>query len=445
MSQRMSQDALENPTFMQRLGWRHRGFRVQSRAGAWVGLCLILLLPFVADQIAFQVRMRDHNPDLKGWLANADDIFANPSAGFYRDNPFYIYPPFFLTLIKPLTGLPVPLAAAIFETVKWLALLLSLQLAWRLCAPAGEDVPPIVALGSLVCTWRFFDNDFGVGNINIVLLAAVLLGLWLLMRNRPFLAGIAIAAAVSIKVTPALILVYFAYKRWWKPLIGAAIGAVIFLFVWPAVSFGWAQNLDLLQGWYHAVVHGFLEKGAVRSEQTNQAIIGVLNRLFGPHVAILPDTRLTIVELSQPVRDVLRGGVALVTLGTLGWICRKPISPMRHRLAFAAEAGMVLIAMLMLSGLSWKAHFVTLLLPYSVLWAYLVDARLPDRPRRVIGGALVASFAASTLSSDIITPRGADYAEAYGVVMLGAIIAGVGLIAVRRALANANEPAPNAA
>ena len=79
--------------------------------------------------------MREYNPDLRGWLENAAAIVRQPSARFYAEHPFYIYPPFFLTLIWPLTKLPVPLAAAVFESVKWVALIGSLRMAWRLAAP----------------------------------------------------------------------------------------------------------------------------------------------------------------------------------------------------------------------------------------------------------------------------------------------------------------------
>ncbi len=421
-----------------RLGWQHVGFRATSRGRALISLALLLLLPCLADQFAFQARMRDHNPDLLGWLANARDIQTSSPQTFYRDNPFYIYPPFFLTLIAPLTHLPTPAAAAVFETSKWIALLLSLWLAWRLCSPTDEDVPPIVALGSLICTWRFFDNDLGMGNINILLLAVILAGIYLAGRRQHLLAGALIAVAASIKVTPALILVYFLYKRWWKTLPGALIGLAICLIIWPALWFGWENNWHLLASWYHAVVAGFIEHGAVRSEHTNQALVGIINRLFGPHVGILSgrgeDVYLTIINLPPFARDLLRLLLAGGIVGGLAWTCRHAVRPRENPLGYAAEISLVLIAMLLLSGLSWKAHFVTMTLPYSVLLAYLADRRYSPGPSRTVGVLLLASFALGTLTSDIITPRGADWAEALGLIALGAIAAAAGLWRIRQAL-----------
>ncbi len=377
--------------------------------------------------------MRDYNPDLRGWLDNARDLAARPDAGFYAAHPFYIYPPFFLTLVWPLTLLADPVAGAVFETLKWIALVISLRAAWRLCSRPGEDVPPLVAVGSIVLTWRFIDNDLGVGNINIFLLCAVLVGCWWVARGRPVAGGALIAVAVSIKVTPLLLLVYFAYKGWWRPFVGGALAGIVCLVAWPAIFFGWQANGELLHAWYQTVIAGFLSHGVVRSEHTNQALVGILNRLLGPQVAIRPDTYLTIVDLPPAARDVIRMLLSAGILAVTAWACRRRVEPRRAPLAFAAELSMVLIAMLLLSGLSWKAHFVTMVLPYSVLLAYLADARYSDR-RRSIGVLLVVSSALCTLTCDIITPRGANYAEAVGVVTLGAIAAAGALVVLRAQL-----------
>jgi hypothetical protein len=422
---------------LRRLGWRHQGFRATSSSRALLALCLLLAIPFAMDQWAFQVRMRDYNPDLRGWLDNARELVAGPDAGFYRAHPFYIYPPFFLTLIWPLTRLSDPAAGAVFETVKWVALVVSLRAAWRLCSPPSEDVPPLVAVGSLVLTWRFIDNDLGVGNINVFLLCAVLVGCWWVARGRSIAGGALIALAVSIKVTPLLLLVYFAYKGRWRVLVGGLLAGIVCLVVWPAVCFGWQANWALLQAWYQAVVAGFLSHGVVPSEHNNQALVGILNRLLGPEVAIRPGTYLTIVELPPAARDAVRILLAASILLVTGWACRRRLEPRTPRLAFAAELSIVLIAMLLLSGMSWKAHFVSMVLPYSVLLTYLADARYPAERRRTIGVLLLASIALCMLTCDIITPRGANYAEALGLVTLGAVFAAGALLALRGSLQSA--------
>lgn len=415
----------------QALGWQHRGFRVASHGKATLGLCLILALPFIVDQLAFLDRMHNHNPDLKGWRETAARVVADPSKPLYgHDRGFYIYPPFFLTLIWPLSQVSESLAAVLFETAKWIAIFVSLRVAWRLCSPPGEDLPPIVALGSLVLTGRFLWNDLGVGNVNVFILLAVLIGCRLVATGWPFAAGAIVAVAVSVKVTPALLLVYFLYKGWWRTLLGAAGGAAVCFLIWPALWFGWENNWHLLSAWYDMVVASFVERGEVYSIHTNQSLVGILNRLLGPSVAIQPDTHLAIAVLPQWGRDAIRYVVAAAVLLGLAVVCRGRTRPREQPLLFGSEVGLVLIAMLLLSGLSWKAHFVTMLLPYTVLLAYLADARHAPRPRK-LGWLLLASFALCTLTADIITPAGADFAEALGLIQLGALLAGCGLVLLR--------------
>ncbi len=424
---------LRGAAVLHRLGWGHRGFRVESPRLAVLGLCLLLAIPFVLDQIAFQIRMREFSPDLRGWLSNSATLVANPQQPFYRTyGGFYLYPPFFLMLIWPLTRMSMPAAAAVFETAKWGALVVSLCCAWRLCARRGEDAPPVVALGSLLLTWRFIENDLAMGNINLLLLAAMLGSGVLLMHGRQFAAGFVISLAVCVKVTPALLLVYCAYKGWWRVLAGAAAGLAVCLVLWPASVLGWDNNWQLLHGWYGNTIAGFVERGAVRAEHANQALVGVLNRLFGAEPAFPPDGYLTILELPQRARDVVRATVALGVLGALVWACRRRVDPGRQPLMLASELSLVLIAMLLVSGLSWKAHFVTMLLPNAVLLAYLADARYATR-RRAIGVLLLVSFVLCTLTSDVLTPRGADYAEALGLIALGTAIAAAGVWLVRGA------------
>lgn len=102
---------------------------------------------------------------------------------------------------------------------------------------------------------------------------------------------------------------------------------------------------------------------------------------------------------------------------------------------------MVFVAMLMLSGYSWKAHFVTLLRPYAVLLSWLADARHAG-PRGVVGTLTALSFALCTLTSDLLGPAGANYAEAPGLIAAGALAAAAGVLCIRRHLRSAASSEP---
>jgi hypothetical protein len=432
---------------LKRLGWGHRGFRVDSRRKATLGLVLLLALPFAIDQIAAQDRIANHRPDLRGYLALADASLRTPDAPIYPpgNDPripwramdvqpgWYLYPPFFLALVWPLSQLPAVIAVLLFESLKWVALFFALRFAWRLCTVDEEDVPPAVALGGILLAWRFLWNEFAHQNVNMFLLLAVLAGCRLLRRRRDAAAGFVVGLAACVKVTPALVLVYFVYKRRWRSLAGAAAAAVVCLVLLPAACYGWSANLEHLSAWYRAVVGAFLAHGHVDSMYGNLSITALVNRLFARTDNFDYGVTVTLVELPAALRNLLRTGVSLAILVALFWACRRRIDPAGRPLAFAAEIGLVQIVMLLLSGISWKAHYVAMLLPYTVLLAWLADARSAG-PRRMVGGLLIASMLLCTLTGDVLTPIGANYAEALGAITLGAVAAGAGLVLVHASL-----------
>ena len=71
-----------------------------------------------------------------------------------------------------------------------------------------------------------------------------------LLRHRPWRAGIWLSIAIAIKVIPAFLLIYPAWRREWRCLGGCAIGLVVCLGLVPAAVFGperaWQYNWDFI-------------------------------------------------------------------------------------------------------------------------------------------------------------------------------------------------------
>ena len=422
-----------------RLGWGHGGCRVRRRWLGLLALVLVLLLPCLANlRDALRHGMDQRYVDLGIWHRTVQNYNQAPTAPLYETNPSYLYPPFFLTLISPLFKLPPEYATATFQLLKWVALIVSLWLAWRLCSPHGEDIPVIVAIGSIVLTARFLDNELANGNVNMFMLVAVLAAAWLAARGWLVAAGFVAMAAACVKITPALLLVYFVYKRWWRTLWGAAIAAVVCMIVWPAIFMGWENNLHQLAGWYRHLPAAYLSEGRVYSVHSNQALAPLLNRLFGHYKAFeepgQPDIYVALAVLPKWALNTLRVALTLPLVGILAYTCRRRIDPRRQRVAFAAEVALVQIAMLALSGISWKAHYVAMLLPNTVLLTYLADRRYADRGRKWVKRCVLASFVLCTLTCDLIGPTASDYVEAYGLILFGALAAWAGLVILRPAV-----------
>lgn len=425
---------MSEPSLWVRLGWNHCGYRA-NRRGAQLSLAVILLPFLVCDLYhAFKVNPEAAYVDYGIFLRAARAFDAEPAGPIYDTHPNYLYPPFFLTLCRPLVYCSANVGFMFYQLAKWVALYATLRLAWRLSAADGEDVPPIVALGSLLLVARYYTNEMLNGNINMFVVAGVLAAAYFALRGHFLTAGFLAALLACVKVSPMLLLVYFIWKGWWNTIIGAVIGLLVGLLLWPALFIGWAANMRMLTDWYHHLLEGFIRNGAVYSVGTNQGLTAMLNRLLGSSIAFEPDIHIAFVQLAPATLGALRIVLTGAVLGMVFWTCVPERSRRPTALASAVEIALVQVAMLLLSGYTWKAHYVAMILPYTVLLACWVDVRFREGIRRAVVRLLGLSALLKMLTSDIFGPRFADYALAYGAVFLSALVAGAGLVCVRREL-----------
>src|SRR5262249_56138478 len=91
--------------------------------------------------------------------------------------------------------------------------------------------------------------------------------------------GMALALAIACKITPALFLPYFAWKRAWKTLSASAVGLVLFFGVVPGCRYGMEQNAVYLRAWFEHMVLPYV-RGEIWSEHENQSLPGLAYRLL---------------------------------------------------------------------------------------------------------------------------------------------------------------------
>jgi hypothetical protein len=85
----------------------------------------------------------------------------------------------------------------------------------------------------------FVFDMFDLGQPNLVLLAMMLYGCWLMRRERPSM----FALATAINVFPVAVLPYLAWRRQWKTAATMAVFLAIFLLLLPAPFRGFRHNV----------------------------------------------------------------------------------------------------------------------------------------------------------------------------------------------------------
>jgi hypothetical protein len=371
----------------------------------------------------------------------------------------YPNPPIMALLLTPLVKIDAWVEESIHRpslvgAMTWFYLKVAMTLAalfWVFRMVESPDRPfPAWAKGlTVVLALRPIMGDLYHGNVNLLILFLVIAALYSFQRGRDFSAGLILALAIACKVTPALFLPYFAWKRAWKTLIGCTAGMGLFFWVVPACFLGWEENAHKLASWADQMVKPFVVDGKVTSEHNNQSLPGLCYRLlthspsFSTYQADVytPVDYHNAVDLAPVMIRWLLKGCMLAFVVLMLWTCRTPLSD-RQGWRLPAEFSIILLGMLLFSERTWKHHCVTLLLPFGVL-AYALATRPLDRSLRyLLGGSLALSvlLMATTSTSFPGWRDSAKIAQVYGAYVWTYLI----LMAALVTLLRRNEPKPAA-
>lgn len=312
----------------------------------------------------------------------------------------YPNPPIMALILRPLYALP-PLTGAMAWYVLKVGMALAMY-AWVFrMLRSREWQGRFWPVGVLVLTFAFSLHpvlgDLTHGNVNLLIGFLVIAALWAYCQRREFLGGTLLALAIACKVTPALFIPYFAWKRAWGMLAGTAFGLVLWLAVIPSATLGYERNQELLTGWFDAMVRPFVIDGKVTSEHPNQSIPGLAFRLLTdePSFVAYDETdrpygaefHNLVAWPADRVRMLVKGimlayGVMILV------VCRYPSSSNgspRRGLALAAEFSLIALGMLLFSERTWKHHSVMFMLPYAVIAVQLASQPGPRLRAFLIG------------------------------------------------------------
>ncbi len=384
----------------------------------------------------------------------------DPIALWEGENPYGVghwFPcsPLVLVTLTPLAYLGVGTAAALWLVAKAVALILT---TWFMLSSirARSDVVPLgLVLMALLFSTRPLVGDIQHGNLNIFVLCEIAAAWYLFVRGRDGWAGIVLGLAIVTKVTPALLLVYFLYKRCWRLVGGCGLGLVLFFFVVPGIFVGFGRNIELLTAWIEMMVLPYALEGWVTVQPINQSLPGMFMKWFAapdllplkwPNISLgatgemlqawfpvrvtgLIETRAT----GSPFLDIffnqwawydavsipLRTGMplmarpeallpaavprvaSLIIVGMLGWSCRTTTADRRDPRVLL-ELAVVLIAMLLLSERTWKHHMVTLFIVYLATWQMLTCYPWSSRVRFCLALGLILQFVLLHVSGSIV-------------------------------------------
>jgi hypothetical protein len=349
-------------------------------------LFLVCCLLLTADVLIPEIFGHGKTKDYGVWywagqqVLHGGDLYPSDASAQF---PFiYPPPPAILLAIPSWFGkIPLYLGLSLLNAVSWWY---TAQLSNAMTGSAHRPGPWLEALPGIVTVTFVFDM-FDLGQPNLVLLAIMLLGFWMLWRERPWIAGSMFALATAIKVFPLAVVPYLVWRRYWTALASMVVFTTLLLVVLPAPIRGFDRNVSELQTWYQAMIGTSSEKGfGKRDEQNwswvNQSIIAVTHRLVRPinwhqDDPNAPPRTMNLIEVDYGTANWIVLGVS-AALG-LAFVAVMPRRDRRTPRSNAEELGILFCLMTVASPLARQYYFMWLFFPITVL---LHRAAFDERP-----------------------------------------------------------------
>jgi alpha-1,2-mannosyltransferase len=260
-------------------------------------------------------------------------------------------------------------------------------------------------------------TNFEHQNMNALLLAATGAGAWALGQGRGGAAGAFIGFAAAIKVFPALLILYLAAKRMWRPL-AFAVATAAALTALPSIVYGPQTLAQQFAHWLR------LGSGGWPTRSANQSLIAAIDRVVPSEAAAVRTAEQAPVE--SAIFAVL--AIALLLAAVLVWRGEGRTRP-------ALEIAAVTTLAVLLSPIAWD-HYWVLMFP-AFLVAYTASSRsLLGRNATVVfwtAAVLTSGFSRVTLGRE-----GWAVARELSVSTIAALLLYVTLLQISRRLARSS-------
>lgn len=400
-----------------------RGYRVVWLA--WVITLLVVAVLYAnkaAEERSAFIRWRHQVHDF--WQGvNIWDKYVFPN------------PPIMPICLSPLMALPPVVGALLWFAIK--ASMATVALFWCLRmarGPEGKSFPWWAVGLVLLLSLRTLLSDLTHGNINILILFLVVAMLEAWRRGYDALAGLLLGAAITFKVTPALFLPYFFYKKSWRTVGATFLGLFLCFLVIPSVVLGPEFNRQCLSMWWHRMLSPYVVGDDISPQEMNQSLGGVMTRLLVEHPRAQSahgygGVKFPVNVVAWPSEQVtlLVKVLSVGLLGLLGLFCRTR-TERRDDARMFGEYALVVLTMLFASERTWKHHYVTLMLPYAYLvYRGLVAPETARRTRVAICSAIALSALLIGSTSREVgrlfgNPEWHDVALSMGMFFWGAVV-----------------------
>ncbi len=317
----------------------------------------------------------------------------------------YLYPPPSLFVFYPLSKLS-------FENSKWLAFivnhLLLVGIYLTLLPLITKNFGTATYLPIIIFTVYFFSydpiiNTFTIGQSNLILLFCLSSIWWLISRDSKSKIsdigiGLLLSITILLKLYPAILLLFFLFKRDFKVVIFATVFTLLFSFI---------SLMILPAGIWQDWINVMLAKAAIGENAIdfvspgfpwNISVSAFFSRLFSVNNWTRPLINAPMIGTTLTYLV----SIALVT--AVLWKSYKLKSSYKTE-SINAEFGLYLLTMFLIAPVSWGHHLAFILPAIIITVGYLIKENpVPKTVLMITGSVIVIGLKIPYWSSVLYSP-----------------------------------------
>jgi alpha-1,2-mannosyltransferase len=323
----------------------------------------------------------------------------------YANDYCYMYLPTTGIYFAPLLVLERNPSLALRYAVAVGCLVLTIMLFHRmLCGTSNSNAWSRlwVGVGAGALTLQFILNDLDDGGPHLLLLGILSGGLYAVWVGRERLGSVLIGLGIVLKLTPALFVLLFLWKRQWR-LAFYTVLATAFWIALPIFYMGPTSWWDHHSEWARNAVLSVMDRQAEgRQENELQKANLSLRHTMLRYLVTYPAThRLRqvdqsykpVLDLPSPIANAIVGVAAIGILGLFAWSSRQPYQGAGDP-AWARECAGTFLLALLFSPITWDQHLVWMIPAASIVVAAAV--KLNGELSR-LGYVMLAAYALLTI------------------------------------------------
>lgn len=223
-----------------------------------------------------------------------------------------------------------------------------------------------IGVGAGALTLQFILNDLDDGGPHLILLGILSGGLYAIWVGRERLGSALVGLGIALKITPALFVLLFLWKRQWRAALYTMVAALIWI-VLPVLHMGPTSWWDHHTEWTRNAVLSVFDR-QVEGRQENElqkANLSLHHTMLRYLVTYPPTHRLRqvdpgyqpVLDLPSPVANAIVGVAMISLLGLCAWFSRRPFQGPGDP-KWAQDCAATFILALLFSPVTWDQHLV---------------------------------------------------------------------------------------